>query len=181
MGLKFRFTHRQIFMYYIVIQDLWPVESTNVGTSIGSVCVLVAQSCLTLCDPHGLEPTRLLCPGNSLGKDTGVGSHSLLQEIFPTQGSNPGLLQCRWILYFLSHQRSPLNFQVLQKFSCCWGGNWGTRAPQHQASICQSKVYCTLLLSTSSGMHCMKQPVWFKSQLYFFISEKLFVPLNVFC
>ena len=88
MGLKFRFTHRQIFMYYIVIQDLWPVESTNVGTSIGSVCVLVAQSCLTLCDPHGLEPTRLLCPGNSPGKNTGVGYHFLLQEIFPTQGSN---------------------------------------------------------------------------------------------
>ena len=61
MGLKFRFTHRQIFMYYIVIQDLWPVESTNVGTSVGSVCVLVAQSCLTLCDPMDWSP-----PGSSV-------------------------------------------------------------------------------------------------------------------
>ena len=41
------------------------------------------------------------------GKNTGVGSHSLLQGIFPTQGSNLGLLHCRQILYHLSHQRSP--------------------------------------------------------------------------
>ena len=52
---------------------------------------------------HGLQPTRLLCPWNSPGKNTGVGSHSLLQRIFPTQGSNPGLLRCRQILYHLSH------------------------------------------------------------------------------
>ena len=40
-------------------------------------------------------------------KNTGVGSLSLLQGIFPTQGSNPGLLHCGWILYCLSHKRSP--------------------------------------------------------------------------
>ena len=39
--------------------------------------------------------------------DTGVGSLFFLQGIFPTQGSNPGLLHCRWILYQLSHQGSP--------------------------------------------------------------------------
>ena len=44
---------------------------------------------------------------NSLGQNTGVSSPSLLQGIFPTQGSNPGLSHCRWILYQLSHQRSP--------------------------------------------------------------------------
>ena len=48
--------------------------------------------------PHGLQPTRLLCPWNSLGKNTGVGGHFLLQRIFPTQGSNLSLLHCRWIL-----------------------------------------------------------------------------------
>ena len=37
------------------------------------------------------------------GQNTGLGSHSLLQEIFPTQSSNPGLLQCRRILYQLSY------------------------------------------------------------------------------
>ena len=40
-------------------------------------------------------------------KNTGVGCHFLLQVIFPTQGSNPGLLHCRWILCHLSHQGSP--------------------------------------------------------------------------
>jgi len=70
------------------------------------VCVLVAQSCLTLCDPMDCKPTRLLCPWNSPGKNTGVGSLSLLQQIFPTQGSNPGLLHCKWILYHLSPQGS---------------------------------------------------------------------------
>ena len=41
---------------------------------------------------------------NSPGQNTGVGSHSLLQGIFPTQGSNPGLLHCRWILHQLRYQ-----------------------------------------------------------------------------
>ena len=57
--------------------------------------------------PHGLQPPRLLCPWDSPGKNTGVGCHFLLQGIFLTQGLNPGLLQCRQILYHLSHQGSP--------------------------------------------------------------------------
>ena len=44
---------------------------------------------------------------NSPGQNTGVGSLSLLQGIFPTQGSNPGLSHCRWILYQLSQKGSP--------------------------------------------------------------------------
>ena len=47
-----------------------------------------------------LQPHGLHSPWNSLDENTGVGSLSLLQGIFPTQGSNPGLLHCRWILYF---------------------------------------------------------------------------------
>ena len=70
--------------------------------------VLLAQSCPTLCDPMDCSP-----PGSSLcedlpDKNTEVGCHSLLQGIFPTQGSNPGLLYCRQILYCLSHQESPI-------------------------------------------------------------------------
>ena len=45
--------------------------------------------------------------GDSSGKNTGVGCYALLQGIFPTQGSNPGPLHCRWVLYHLSHQGSP--------------------------------------------------------------------------
>ena len=46
-------------------------------------------------------------PWNSPGQNTGVGSRSLVQGMFPTQGSNPSLPHCRWILYQLSHQGSP--------------------------------------------------------------------------
>ena len=55
--------------------------------------------------PAGLH--GLLRPWNSPGKNTGVGSLSLLQGIFPTQASNLGLLHHRWIFYHLSHQGSP--------------------------------------------------------------------------
>ena len=56
--------------------------------------------------PHGLQSARCLCSWISPGKKTGMGSHFLLQGIFPTQGSNPSLLHCRWTLYHLSHQGS---------------------------------------------------------------------------
>ena len=56
--------------------------------------------------PHGLGPTRLLSPWDFLGKSTGVGCHFLLQGIFLTQGSNPGLQHCRQMFYPLSHQGS---------------------------------------------------------------------------
>ena len=51
--------------------------------------------------------TRLLCPWDSSGKITGVGSHSLLQGNFPTQGLNPDLPHCRQTLYRLRHQGRP--------------------------------------------------------------------------
>ena len=64
--------------------------------------------------PHRLQPTRLPCPWNSPGKNTEVGSCSLLQGIFPTQGSNLGLLHCMPILYHLSHQGSSIIFKDFQ-------------------------------------------------------------------
>ena len=59
------------------------------------VLCLVAQSCLTLWDPMDCSPPGSSAHGDSLGKSSGVGSLSLLQGIFPTQGSNPGLLHWR--------------------------------------------------------------------------------------
>ena len=61
-----------------------------------------AQSCLTLCDPmeytvHGILQSRMLEWVNI----------PFSRGLFPTQGSNPGLLHCRWILYQLRHQGSP--------------------------------------------------------------------------
>ena len=74
-------------------------RSNNVLEGEGKV--LVIQWCSTFWDPmecsvHGISP----------GKNTGVGSPSLLQGIFSTQGSNLNLLHCRWILYYMSHQGS---------------------------------------------------------------------------
>ena len=54
-----------------------------------------------------LRPHELYSPWNSPGQNTGVGSLSLFQGIFPSQGSSPGLLHCRQILYQLSHKGSP--------------------------------------------------------------------------
>ena len=59
------------------------------------------MAAVTICIDFGAQENW-----NSPGKDTGVSSYSLLQVIFPTQGWNPGLLHCRWILYYLSHQGS---------------------------------------------------------------------------
>ena len=57
-------------------------------------------------------PQGLYSPWNSPGQNTGVGCLSLLQGIFPTQGSNPSLLHCRQILYQLSHKGSPLHAKM---------------------------------------------------------------------
>ena len=54
---------------------------------------------------HSLQPHGLYSPWNSPGQNTGVGSLYLPQGIFPTQGSNPGLLRCMWSLYQLSPKR----------------------------------------------------------------------------
>ena len=56
---------------------------------------------------NSLPPQGLYSPWNSPGQNTGVGSFSLLQGIFPTQRSSWGLLHCRQILYQLSYQGSP--------------------------------------------------------------------------
>ena len=61
--------------------------------------VLVLPSCPTLCDTPRTVACQVPLFGDSPGKNTGVGCQFLLQGIFLTQGSNPGLPHCRWILY----------------------------------------------------------------------------------
>ena len=111
------------------------------------LCVLSRSVVFYSLRPHGLYSSW-----NSPGQDTGVGSLSLFQRIFPTQGLNPGLLQCRWILYQLSHKGRLriLEWVALPFFrgssqpgnqtrvSCIAGGfftNWAIReALSHQGS-----------------------------------------------
>ena len=85
------------------------------------------------CESHSITsdslwPHILYSPWNSPSQHTGVGSHSFLQGIFPTQGSNPGLLHCKWILYQLSHKgHCPRTLEwVAYPFSSrsSWPRNW---------------------------------------------------------
>ena len=61
--------------------------------------------------PHGLQPARLLCPWNSPGKNTGVGSCSFLRGIFPTQELKPGLLYCRWFFTIWATRQATKTWQ----------------------------------------------------------------------
>ena len=81
------------------------------------------QSCPTLLRHYGLYPTRLLCPWDSPGNNTGVGCLVLLQGVFPTQGTNPSLLwllHCRQILYHSATEEAPLLvLLLLLSFQSC--------------------------------------------------------------
>ena len=81
------------------------VQPDNLNSGCCHVAGLVAKSCPTLATPW---TAACQVPLGFPGKSTGVGCHFLLQEIFPTQGSNLGLLHCPQILYRLSHQGSPV-------------------------------------------------------------------------
>ena len=100
---------RYLFLGQKAMTNLDSIFKSRAIPLLTKVCVvtggLVTQSCL-LSPPRGLWPPRLLCPWDSPGKNTGEGCHVLLEGIFPTQGSNPGLPPCRQILYQLSYQGS---------------------------------------------------------------------------
>ena len=81
---------------------------------------LVTQSGLTLCEPMDCSLPGSSVHGDSPGKNNGVGCLALLQGIFPTQGSNPGLPHCRRILYHLSHQGSPQDVKRLLNINLIW-------------------------------------------------------------
>ena len=83
---------------------------TIITLLIRYVLCLVAQLCLTLCNTIDCSPPGSSVHGYSPSKNTGVNCHALLQGIFLTQGSNLSLLcllNCRQILYALSHLGSP--------------------------------------------------------------------------
>ena len=83
-----------------------------------------------------LQPHGLYSPRNSPGQNTGVGSYFLLQGIFPTQGSNPGLSHCRWILYQLSHKGSP---RILKWVAYCFSS--GSSRPRLQVDSLPTELY----------------------------------------
>ena len=95
------------------------------------LCVsLVIQSCLTLCDCVDCTPPDCSVHRDSPGKNTGVDCHALLQGIFPTQESKPGLPQCRWNLYHLSHQG---NSRILEWVA--YPFSRGSSRPRNQTGV----------------------------------------------
>ena len=108
-----------------------PRPSSLVPQSLGSYrrCVH-AQSCLTLCSPTA---AGLLCPWDSPSKNTGVGCHTLLQGIFPTQRWNPGLL-C------LLHCRQ-ITKMTLRLLGSSLGSHWIYRKNRQPNSILFYLVY----------------------------------------
>ena len=73
---------------------------------------LGSQSCPILCDPMDCSLPVNSVLGDYPGKNTGVGCHALLQEIFPTQGSNPGLPHYRQILYQVHYQGNQATYYI---------------------------------------------------------------------
>ena len=100
--------------------DSFPAEPQGSPVLKVTVCFrLLSFSCSVISDSletHGLEPTRLLCPRDFPGKNTGVGCHFLLQRIFLTQGLNPHLLHWQANSLPLSHQES-ISLRTLQQLN----------------------------------------------------------------
>ena len=107
------------FVFFLSAEnECMSVQSTDFSTEEYFSCQILRlwvhaklfQSCPTLCDPMDYTPTRLLCPCDAPGKNTGVGCHALLQGIFLMQGLNMHLFQllhCRQILYHWATGEAP--------------------------------------------------------------------------
>ena len=100
--LSLSFPKRQVKQHnmFSMVSDIYYVFNITVKSVSYSVV-------LDSLRPNGLWPAKLLCLWISPGKNIGIGCLFLLQGIFPTQGSNPGLPHCRRILYQMSHKGSP--------------------------------------------------------------------------
>ena len=145
--------------YVFSSRSSWPRNRTRVSClasrfftnwAIREALKSESKSCSVASDsywPHGLYS-----PWTSPGQNTVVGSHSLLQGIFPTQGSNAALPHCRWILYQLSRKGSPRILERVAmpfsrgsswprnrtRVSCITGGfftNWATREAHGSGKI----------------------------------------------
>ena len=145
------------------------------------------------CNPPGSS-----VHGDSPSKNTGVGCHALLQEVFPTQGLKPGLLHCRRILYQLSHKGSPKILEwVAYPFSSgsSWPRNqtgvsctvgrfftsWSTREAQStQRKLFKDKLTLWYLIQKSNSSSECCQFCWFLFTVMNLRKEKGIPALIVF-
>ena len=101
--LAIYFTHGNVYVSTPLPQFVPPSPPPTVSSSLFSMWS-TCESCSVV--SHSLQPHGIYSPWNFPGQNTGVGSHSLLQGIFSTQGSNLGFPHCRQILYQLNYHRS---------------------------------------------------------------------------
>ena len=107
---------KKIFFMILFLQFYWDVIDVHYCISLRHESESESGSVVS----DSLRLHELSSPWNSPGQNTGVASRSLLQGIFPTQGSNPGVPLCRRILYQLSHNGRPRILEwVAQSFSSC--------------------------------------------------------------
>ena len=107
----------------LTLKDRWNPSTNNTFPSTTCpplVAVVQSLSCVLLLGPHGLQPSRLLCPWDFPGKNTGVGCHFLLQGILLTHGSNLRFLNWRADFLLLSHQRSLLFALTIMYFAALY-------------------------------------------------------------
>ena len=119
-------------LYCWIRQNIYTYEHIY----LWNIYVKWSESCSVVSD--SLRPHRYTVLG-ILGQHAGVGSLSLLQGIFPTQGSNPGLPHCRRILYQLSHEGNStiLEWVAYPFFS-------GSSQPRNQTGVsCAAGRFCT--------------------------------------
>ena len=104
---------------------------------VSGLCLcLVTHSCLTLWDPMDCSLLGSSVHGDSPSKSIGVASHALLQEIFPTQGSNSGLPNFRQIIYHLTHQGSPWILEWVD-----YPFSRGSSRPRNRTRVCRWILY----------------------------------------
>ena len=131
---------------------------------------------------HRRQPTRLLCPWDSPGKNTGVGCHFLLQGIFLTQETNLGLLHCRHILYWLhyegkpnilnnSHLRSVVGSQETPGVTGKFGLGIRNEAGQRQIEFCQENAL-VITNTREDSIHGHHQMVNTEIRLIIFFAAK---------
>ena len=126
-------------------------ECSSFATSSSKMSCVNAQSCPTFCSTHGLSPTRLLCPWDFPGKNTGVGCHSFLQGIFPTPGSNPCLLNWQADYLPLSHLESPSKMICTHNIQYSVGSHKWAR----KITFCQDRsCFSDRQLPRKCTLHC---------------------------
>ena len=139
-----------------------------------AVLCLVAESYLTFCDPMDYSPPGSSVHGDSPGKNTGVGCHAHLQEIFPAQGSNPGLLHCMLLLYHLSHQGSP---GILEWVACPFFRRSSWPRDRTSVSCIAGRFFTSWTKKHSYITSFIHKVVWFWKYSHF--PEKFVIYVNM--